>query len=459
MNTQSHRFLLLDPQPGEPGGSPAPAERIVRGTNAGDLSADTISALAGDLGLDPALFGQSSKAPAASPSPAATAASAVTPPAAPNPSATTTPAPVTPPAAAAPSPAAAAPSAELTAEQTDWLTQRAAATTPEAAAQLDASAPAFSDEQWALAQTQIETVSREGGEGNEGAELATLKAERDRIKAEAEAKAKRLDEVEAENARLKTTPIPIAPMNPLMAATPEELAQAEREAARLKQWALANWDGTQEVPANGNQPAVPAYTAEQVRRAFARADDQLTRIIPAARTYAQQFEQENTLAQQVYPELFNPQSPHCQTRENILRRLPGLKAGLPQISAVIGDAMVGEQLRGLLLAENPTAETKALRDALVKAAPSLAKFMPVLAGPAKGAARQFKLTAKPIVPLARPSGGSQRTIPRPGKATATAPNLAKFAKAAGTDAESDALLELVKSQMPGIPTIDPKTEA
>lgn len=464
------RHLLLNQLPGEPGGAPPAPEKTVRGTNASDLSADTISALAGDLGLDPALFGTPKPAPASPPSPAASATPVAPSPApnAPNLKAAPAPAAAAPPPAAAAGnlPAGTAPAAqpvELTPEQTDWLTKRSAATTPEEAAQLDASAPAFSDEQWTQAEALLNAtpadVRAPGTENELRGQLTAAQAEVTKLKTEAEAQSKRLAEAEAENARLKTQPVAIAPMSPLMTLNPDQLAQAERNAAALKQWCLTHWDGAPAVPASGDQPGQPAYTAEQVRAAFARADDQLTRVIPAARTYAQQFEQENTLAQQVYPELFNPQSPHHQTRENILRRLPGLKAGLPQISTVIGDAIVGEQLRGLLLAEQPTAELKALKDALLKAAPALAKFMPGLAAPATPA-RQFKLTAKPIVPLARPSGANRSPIQRPaGKGNVAAPNLAKLAKAAGTESENDVLLELVRSQLPGIPTIDPKTEA
>lgn len=452
--------ILLNPQLGEPGG--APPENRVRGTAPSDLDAGTINALAGDLGLDPSLFGQP-VAPAAANTPGGQSAK----PAAPTPTASqvqTPPAatapPATPPAQPAATPAPATTPAELTAEQTAWLEQRAAATTPEAAAELDAKAPAFTDEQWTAAEAALAGQATPAAAAPDlQAQLTAAQTEAARIKAEADAQSKRLAEIEAENARLKTQPVAIAPMSPLMAATPEQLLQAERSAAQLKQWALANWDGSPEVPASGDQPAVPAYTAAQVRAAFARADDQLTRVIPAAREYQQQFEQENTLAKQVYPELFDTQSPHCQTRENILRRLPGLRAGLPQIATVIGDAIVGEVVRGLMATETRTAEAKALAEALVKAAPQLAKLMPGLATPAKGAARQLKLTAKPVVPLARPSGAGARTVPRPNGKTTAAPNLAALAKAAGTENENAVLLELVRSQLPGIPTIDPKLEA
>jgi len=320
---------------------------------------------------------------------------------------------------------------ELTADQKAWLELRKAATTEAAAAEVDQQAPAFTDEQWALIEKEFagEAAAPAAAPAVKPeelqAQLTAAQTEAARLKSEAEASSKRLKEIEADLATAQTAAVPVAPMNPLLAATPEQLAQAEATAAQLKQWALRNWDGAPAIEATATTPAQPAYTAEQVRSAYARADDQLARVIPAARTYHQQFEAENALAQQVYPELFDKESPHFQTRANILRRLPGLKAGLPQISAVIGDATVGETIRGLLAAETPTAETQALAAALVKAAPSLAKFMPRLTAPGKAKA-VGKLPARPIVPLARPSAGGRALPVRPGARATGGPDNKRF---------------------------------
>lgn len=325
--------------------------------------------------------------------------------------------------------------AELSAEQSAWLEKRAGAKTPEEAAEIDKTAPEFSDEQWALAEKQF-TESREGREGGEGtAELTQLRAESSKLKADFDTQSKRLKDLEAELAQAQVQPVAIAPMHPLMTADAEGLAQAERNAYALKKWCAENWDGTEAIPAAGDQPAQPAYSAAQVRKASANADETLQRIIPAARQYQQLFDQENAEAQQVYPGLFDANAealmpgalnPH-QTRTNILRRLPGLKAGLPQISKVMGDSLLGETIRVLIQAETRTPEVKALADALVKAAPALAKFMPALTGAKTGGKAIGKLPAKPIVPLARPSAGGRSIIPRPGAKTGKhAPDPKKF---------------------------------
>lgn len=351
-----------------------------------------------------------------------------------------------PKAEATPAKPAATPAApaELTADQKAWLELRAAAKTPEEAAEIDKQAPAFSDEQWAAAEGVItaDVAARDATAKPEElqTQLTAAQAEVTKAKTELEEKSKRLTAVEAELKRAQTQPLPLAPMHPLMTATPEELAKAEASAAQVKEWALRNWDG---VAAAGDQPA---YTAEQVRTAYARADKQLGTIIPAAREYHKVYEEQNAVARQVYPALFDPQSPHFQTRESILRQLPGLKAGLPQISTVMGDAIVGETLRGALLAEAPSADVAALRAALVKALPDLAKLMPALQAAPAAVPKTFKLPAKPIVPLARPGSGSTPRRPGTTGKSKGAPDVKKFLdlKAANGGNELEALTESLR---------------
>lgn len=328
----------------------------------------------------------------------------------------------------------AAQTSSLSPEQQSWIEKRANAKTEAEAAEIDKTAPAFTDEQWALAVKEVE--GREAkDEGQTAPELATITAERDKLKTDFEAQSKRLKDLEGELAQANVQPVAIAPMHPLMTADAEQLAQAERNAYALKKWCAENWDGTEAIPAAGDQPAQPAYSAAQVRKAAANADETLQRIIPAARNYQQLFDQENGTAQQIYPALFDANSeplakgalnPH-QTRTNILRRLPGLKAGLPQISLVMGDSLLGETIRQLVLSDQRTPEVKALAEALVKAAPRLAKFMPALTGAKTNGKAIGKLPAKPIVPLARPSAGGRAIVPRPGgKGKNTAPDVNKF---------------------------------
>jgi len=459
-------YLLLDPAPAAGGGgAPAPGERTVLGSNAADLAATTQNALAAELGIDPKLFGGSPSA-AATPPAAPTAAT----PAA-------TPAAAAPPAAATPSaaaPAAAAPATpapvELTAEQKDWLTKRAAVTTEAEAQQLDAAAPAFSDEQWAEAEKTFTASAAAPVAGTPQtpdefqAALTAVQAEATKAKADAEAASKRLQEVEAELAKAKATPppaIPVANIHPLMHADAATLDQAEQNALAVKEWAMKNFDG---APAQGDQPE---YTAVQVRTALANADRLLLSVIPAARQSLADHTSANIAAREIYPELFNPQAQPLaaeqaspfQTRELTLKRLPGLRAAIPNINVMIGDMIVGEQLRTVLASQVASADVHAARNALLKAIPALGKFMPKLSNPSAGATKPgFRLPSKPVVPLARPSSGGGRSISRPGKATPP-PALKQLAAVANTHAEGDVLTDIVRSQLGNIPTIDPKTDA
>lgn len=328
---------------------------------------------------------------------------------------------------------------ELNADQKAWLELRAAAKTAEEAAELDKQAPAFSDEEWAQAEKTFTGENGENGEKPKAddvtAQLASVQTELAAVKAKEEAASKRLKEVETELAAAKAKPVAVAQQHPLFLADATELERAEQQAYAIKKWATENWDGAEAVAASGDQPAVPAYTAAQVRKASANAEELLQRVIPAAREKLAAHISANSQTAQVYPELFNPQATPLQpnmatpyqAREMILRQLPGLRTAIPSINTVLGDAFVGEQLRVLLTSEKPTEDAKSLAAALVKAVPTLAKFMPALTAPGKAAAKaSLKLPAKPIVPLARPgSAGGRVQRPGSGKPAGT-PNVSKF---------------------------------
>lgn len=335
--------------------------------------------------------------------------------------------------------AAAGTEIQLTADQKAWLELRTAAKTPEEAAEIDKQAPAFTDAEWAAAEKTFNASPAAGSNPpteEVTAQLTAAQAEATQFKTEVETLTKRLDEAQAELARAKANPTPVAKVHPLFLEDATGLEKAEAEAYALKKWAAEHWDGSEAIAASGDQPAVPAYTAAQVRKAAAAADETLNRIIPAAREKLAAHISANAGARQVYPELFNPQATplregHAspfQARETILRQLPGLRTALPHVNTVLGDAFVGEQLRELITASAPTAEAKALAAALVKAVPALARFMPALTAPGTAPARPgLKLTAKPVVPLARPGSAGGRSVPRPALAkSSTTPSVTKF---------------------------------
>ena len=295
--------------------------------------------------------------------------------------------------------------------------------------------PEFTEEQWAaLEKQQTEAAAVETPEQKatrEKAEATAAPPELVKTKADLEAASKRLAEVEAELAKAKLQPLAVAPLHPLFTADAGQLDATEAQCAAVKEWALAHWDGSAAVDAAGDQPAQPAYTAEQVRAAFARADKQLTTVIPAARQALGSFIAQSVQAKAVYPEMFEANNPHAQNADLILRRLPGLKAALPNVHAIIGDASVGEVIRLMVHAEKPTAEAVSLAQALIKAMPQLVKFMPQLANVGKTAGKTagkpgFKLPAKPIVPLARPAPAGGSSFRRPGGAARPGPTVKTF---------------------------------
>jgi len=451
---KSRFTLLLDPAPGETG----TGTQLPTGSNAVDLPADTLSALAHELDLPVELFG---KAPAAETEAQKQAKLAAAQAATDKAKAEA--------AAAAGTAGTASPPVEFTAEQTAWLELRATAKTAEEVTALEAQAPAFTDEQWA----EVEKAqTAEGGAGSAAGQpkpveftaeqtaevtkqVAAVKAVADQAKADLDAAAQRLQAAEAELAQRRMQPIAVAAMHPLMTADATQLDQAKASAQEVKDWALRNWDGSPAIEAEGTNPAQPAYTAEQVRAAYARADKQIFEIIPAARQYLADHVAANVNAKAVYPELFNPKSAEHQATESVLRRLPGLRTAIPSINTILGDAFVGEKIRALIYAEKPSAEVTALTAALVKADPSLARFMPQLTAATKGKPGAFKLPTKPIVPLARPAPQGGSSFRRPGGKPGSAPAIAALAKASNTSHENEALLEVVSSMMGQIPTVKP----
>lgn len=171
------------------------------------------------------------------------------------------------------------------------------------------------------------------------AEAATLREEKD-------AASKRLEELEAQLEAATAQPLAVAPLHPAFLADSErDIAKLEKEFAAFEKWALAHWDGVDEVEAEGKTPAQPGYTAQQVRARYGELKEMREKVIPAARDALAQRAQFDAAAKERYPDLFNPKHADYRVAEAVLTRAPGLKAIFPNIKIFIGDALRGERAR------------------------------------------------------------------------------------------------------------------
>jgi hypothetical protein len=174
------------------------------------------------------------------------------------------------------------------------------------------------------------------------AQAATRQTELDAARAEAEQARTRLTQAETDLARARETPVAIAPIHPLLLAEkPEEVDAAEAQLAQFERWALKHWDGV-DPSEDGKQPG---YTAQQVRERYGALKEIRERMVPAAREALARRQQEEAAARRVYPELFDPARPEHNVLRNLLAIAPGLKAVIPNLHLVIGDALRGEKAR------------------------------------------------------------------------------------------------------------------
>jgi hypothetical protein len=172
-------------------------------------------------------------------------------------------------------------------------------------------------------------------------ELATLKEQHDAAVAE-------VAELKGQLAEGNTQPLGIAPIDPLFLI--DDPAVLETEAAKLRNfeaWALKNWDGVPatEASADGKTKAHPGFTGEEVRERYAQVKELRETILPTAREGIKNRQAHEAQARKVYPALFDAKKPEFKVAQNLLRLAPGLKAVIPNIHIVIGDALRGERIR------------------------------------------------------------------------------------------------------------------
>lgn len=180
------------------------------------------------------------------------------------------------------------------------------------------------------------------------AQLAVKEEEITTLKEQAAAATTKATDLEAQLQAAGTQPLAIAPIDPLFLI--DDPAVLDAEAGKLRSfeaWLLKNWDGVEavEASADGKTKASAGYTGEEIRARYAQVKELRETILPAAREGIQVRKQQETLARKAYPELFDAKRPEFRTAENLLKLAPGLKAVLPNIYTVIGDALRGEKMR------------------------------------------------------------------------------------------------------------------
>jgi hypothetical protein len=228
--------------------------------------------------------------------------------------------------------------------------------------------------------------AEESEEDDEGAEdqAAELRAEMEQHKT-------RVAELEAQLKKAQTQPVAIGNVHPLLWEDDlGKISAVETQLEEFERWALQNWDGVEAQDAEGDKPATPGYTKEQVRDRYHQVKKLREQLIPQARVAAADRKQARESAKVVYPELFNPSRTEYKTAEALLARAPGLAAIFPNVHLVIGDALAGEKLR----LERAKAKAK---KAPAKLAPGQRKGAPAKpSGGAAGAGRVGQSKAKGV---------------------------------------------------------------
>lgn len=256
--------------------------------------------------------------------------------------------------------AAAAPTKpEFTADQEAWLKLRSEAKTPEEIAQLDKEIPEFNQEQadWINAEadrTEKSTAASPESEAKEPEFTAEQKPFVEKLTADLTetqtklaAESKRVEQLTAQVTELQSKGVPavvgnIPPL--LLTDNPADIDAHEKNLESFIEWGRANWDGAEAVPANGDQPAQRAYTAQEIRTAVTRREQELRKLVPAARNMLQARQNEAAEARKIYPALFDAKAEENKLAQAVLKQWPMLKA-IPNHLVIIGDAIAGKRER------------------------------------------------------------------------------------------------------------------
>lgn len=158
-------------------------------------------------------------------------------------------------------------------------------------------------------------------------------------KVEAEAAAAKAEALAASSGRVVLAP---SASNPLAdVATATDLESRVEQARQVRDWCIENPDGGSLQDAQGNEVE---FTAAQVAKRKAIAEDILHVHAPARREWIAQQAEAQAVARKKYSKLYEKGSPWANMKERFIQANPGVLA-LPDHDLVIGDIIVGFMVR------------------------------------------------------------------------------------------------------------------
>lgn len=275
---------------------------------------------------------------------------------------------------------------------------------------------------------------------------------------QAEARAQQL---EADLQGVKRPPVAVLGIHPIFLAVSEaDIAAADAQFAQFEQWCLKNWDGSAEVPAQGDQAAIPAFTGEQIRQRYAQVKEQRAQMVPKAKEALAVRTGAMNQAKEIYPALFDSKRPESRVVNGYLSQYPELSAIMPNFHVIAGDAIFGEAIRKA--ACDPKSKGHAAVNALLKADPALGEMLkvkPAASRPGKPGTTNFKLPPKPGAGKApgkvpRPNGSPAGRVAAASTKTATGPSTRKLGELRRSGmSERDALTSMISGI--SLPTLAP----
>jgi hypothetical protein len=186
---------------------------------------------------------------------------------------------------------------------------------------------------------RIDKLTRRRKEAETAAE--SLRAENESLRAEVE-----------KRSAIRLEPTPEDPLADIETAT--DLESKVSAAKKVRAWALSNPDGATVTNPDGTERYVDRA---EMAKFIAQTDALLTDHAPARKEYLKERESILPEARATYPDLFKPGTQQHQVLIDTLKQVPALKR-LPGYEMVIGDALLGMQLRMERAAKSKDADAK-----------------------------------------------------------------------------------------------------
>lgn len=181
----------------------------------------------------------------------------------------------------------------------------------------------------------------------------------------------------AESSKVVLAPTPEDPLTDVESI--DDLEARIATAKRIRTWAMTNRDGATVKGANGQEEYVDA--AEMARH-LASADAIVTEHGPARKEWIAQRESSVTEARASYPGFFTQGSTEQKAYRDIIKAYPAI-ARYPNAELIIGDAIVGQQVRQAKLQAQSKAQSNAPGTGVSRKAPSAAPEPPRVSGKSK----------------------------------------------------------------------------